>query len=72
MLEGDVTAHHVEKKDAQGPNGGSDSLVPVILDPFGRAINASACARKKEIAKTYYYLQGKRKTCGWDAPRAAS
>jgi len=42
-LEGDVAADHVVKEDAQGPDGGACTLVPVKGDPFRRGIDTGSC-----------------------------
>ena len=42
LFEGNIAADHVEEQDAQGPNGGADALVAMILDPLGRTVNARA------------------------------
>ena len=41
-LEGNVTADHVVKQDAKGPNCETISCVPPVFDPFGGCINSGS------------------------------
>ena len=42
LFEGNIPANHIKEEDAQGPDGGTDPLVAMILDPLGRTVNARA------------------------------
>ena len=41
-LEGDVATDHVVEEDAQGPDGGAGTLVPVKGDPFRRGVDSGS------------------------------
>ena len=42
LLEGNISADHVVKKDAEAPDGRGDSVVAAVTDPLGRGVNAGS------------------------------
>jgi hypothetical protein len=48
FLKGDVAAHHVVEQNAQRPDGGAVAVIASRADPFGRAVNSSACWKSQQ------------------------
>jgi len=53
LLEWNIAANHVEEQDAQRPDSSPDSLVAVILDPFGRTVHARTIEIGVELVFEY-------------------